>query len=85
MKAANTLLDKEGHVRLADFGMAKLLLGTTEEEQKTNSYCGTTCYMAPEIIHNSNYGYAIDWWSFGVLIFQMLTGEVILHFNIFFY
>lgn len=73
LKASNTLLDMDGHIRLADFGMAKLL----EEwrEIKSNSYCGTTRYMAPEIIKNSGYGTSVDWWSFGILVYHMLTGE----------
>jgi len=72
LKAANTLLDIEGHIRLADFGMSKLL---ETSERTTNSFSGTTRYMAPEVINNTNYGIPIDWWSFGILLFLMLTGQ----------
>jgi len=73
LKASNTLLDLEGHIRLADFGMAKQM--STEIPAYSFSFCGTTRYMAPEIIKETGYGSAVDWWAYGVLLFQMLTGR----------
>nr|AUS89398.1 serine-threonine protein kinase 2 [Sesuvium portulacastrum] len=71
LKPENILLDADGHVVLTDFGLAKQL----EENERSNSMCGTVEYMAPEIILGKGHDKAADWWSVGVLIFEMLTGQ----------
>ncbi|XP_015424465.1 PREDICTED: ribosomal protein S6 kinase alpha-4 [Myotis davidii] len=73
LKLENVLLDSEGHIVLTDFGLSKEFL--TEEKERTFSFCGTIEYMAPEIIRSkSGHGKAVDWWSLGILIFELLTG-----------
>ncbi|XP_042705677.1 ribosomal protein S6 kinase alpha-4 isoform X2 [Chrysemys picta bellii] len=73
VKLENILLDSEGHVVLTDFGLSKEFL--TEEKDRTFSFCGTIEYMAPEIIRSkSGHGKSVDWWSLGILIFELLTG-----------
>ncbi|KAG2438878.1 hypothetical protein HYH02_010676 [Chlamydomonas schloesseri] len=72
LKPENVLLDNEGHVRLTDFGLAKGNMGG--EENRTNSFIGTMEYMAPEIIEAKGHGKAVDWWSTGILMYEMLCG-----------
>ena len=64
LKPENILLDKDGNLKLADFGMAKLL----KENEKAQSFCGTPDYLAPEIILEIGHNKSGDWWSFGVLM-----------------
>jgi serine/threonine protein kinase len=64
------LLDADGHISLTDFGLSKESL----QDKKTYSFCGTVEYMAPEIVTRKGHTNAVDWWSFGVLMFEMLTG-----------
>ncbi|XP_021767220.1 serine/threonine-protein kinase AtPK1/AtPK6-like [Chenopodium quinoa] len=71
LKPENILLDADGHVVLTDFGLAKEM----EENGRSNSLCGTVEYMAPEIVLGKGHDKAADWWSVGVLIFEMLTGQ----------
>lgn len=68
LKPENILLDPQGHVKLADFGFAKQIF------DRTWTMCGTPDYMAPELIAMSGHGMAVDYWSLGVLIFEMLVG-----------
>jgi len=65
------LIDSEGHVALVDFGLAK---EEVEEGQMAFSLCGTPEYLAPEVLDRSGHGRSADWWSFGVLIYEMLHG-----------
>lgn len=68
LKPENILLDTSGHLKLADFGFAKRVV------HKTWTMCGTPDYLAPEIISGKGHDTAVDWWSLGVLIFEMLAG-----------
>ncbi|CAJ0949131.1 unnamed protein product, partial [Mesorhabditis belari] len=74
LKLENILLDEEGHIKLTDFGLSKLLI--PEELMRANSYCGTIEYMSPEVINRPEGGYTnvVDWWSLGVITFELLTG-----------
>nr|XP_061817986.1 ribosomal protein S6 kinase alpha-4-like isoform X2 [Nerophis lumbriciformis] len=72
IKLENILLDSDGHVVLTDFGLSKEFL---QEEERTYSFCGTIEYMAPEIIRGkTGHGKSVDWWSLGILMFELLTG-----------
>ena len=70
LKPENVLIDDTGYLRLADFGMAKKL----NEGEKAMSFCGTPEYLAPEIITGEGHNKAADWWSFGILLYEMLCG-----------
>ena len=70
LKPENILMDENGYLRLTDFGMAKKL----GENEKAMSFCGTPEYLAPEIITMEGHDKSADWWSFGILLFEMLCG-----------
>ncbi|KAK6113022.1 Protein kinase domain family protein [Brugia pahangi] len=72
LKLDNLLLDREGYVKLADFGLCKEGMGPTD---RTSTFCGTPEFLAPEVLTENSYTRAIDWWGLGVLIFEMLVGE----------
>jgi serine/threonine protein kinase len=86
LKPENILMDKDGHIKLADFGLSKHLKNNSEHNNKqqhdTNNcnscqaytVCGTPDYLAPEILMGTGYDKTVDYWSFGVLIYEMLTG-----------
>ena len=70
IKPENILLESDGYLKLIDFGMAKILKG----DEKTNSFCGTPEYLAPEIITGEGHNRMADWWSYGTLVYEMLFG-----------
>ncbi|CAI5455679.1 unnamed protein product [Caenorhabditis angaria] len=72
IKLDNLLLDKDGYVKMADFGLCKEGMGPFD---KTSTFCGTPEFLAPEVLSDAAYTRAIDWWGLGVLIFEMLVGE----------
>jgi serine/threonine protein kinase len=69
------LLTADGHLVLTDFGLSKQFYdGLSLEEQRTDTFCGTAEYLAPEILNEQPYSYAVDYWSMGTILFEMLTG-----------
>jgi len=71
LKPENILLDEDGHIAVTDFGLCK-----EGFEKKAFSFCGTVEYMAPEVVNRKGHDVAADWWSYGVLMFEMLTGKL---------
>nr|ABI14421.1 cAMP-dependent protein kinase [Karlodinium veneficum]ACU45272.1 cAMP-dependent protein kinase [Karlodinium veneficum] len=71
LKPENLLLDHEGHAKITDFGLSKEGI---EDNVSAKTLCGTPEYLAPEILRKEGHGKAVDWYSFGALIYEMLTG-----------
>ncbi|XP_015795944.1 serine/threonine-protein kinase N [Tetranychus urticae] len=72
LKLDNLLLDAQGYVKIADFGLCKEGIGFGD---RTGTFCGTPEFLAPEVLTDNSYTRAVDWWGLGVLIFEMLIGE----------
>lgn len=73
LKLENLLLDKDGHMKIADFGLCKeqINYGNT-----TRTFCGTPEYLAPEVLEDAHYGRAVDWWGLGVVMYEMMVGRL---------
>jgi serum/glucocorticoid-regulated kinase 2 len=62
----------DGYVCLADFGLAKFL---KDRKDMTQSFCGTAEYLAPEVLDQRGHSFSVDWWTLGILIYEMATGR----------
>jgi serine/threonine protein kinase len=72
LKPENVLLDSQGHLKITDFGLSKAKL--ENKDSQTNTFCGTPEYLAPEIIIGKGHSYSVDWWSLGMLLYEMISG-----------
>lgn len=73
LKPENVLLDSDGHLKITDFGLSKIK-EKTKAADLTNTFCGTPEYLAPEIIIGKGHNYSVDWWSLGMLTYEMISG-----------
>jgi len=71
LKPENILLDQDGHIKITDFGLSK---DSLDGDKLTHTFCGTPEYLAPEVLLQQGHGKAVDWWSFGTLLYEMMTG-----------
>ena len=74
IKSENIMLNDNGHIILIDFGSAKKLLNDSHSNGTTSSFIGTAECMPPEVIEHKSYSFEFDWWSFGVLMYEMIYG-----------
>jgi serine/threonine protein kinase len=70
LKLENILLQQDGYLKLIDFGVSKEL----DPQELSQTFCGTPEYMAPEIIRSKGYNQSVDWWAFGILLYEMMFG-----------
>lgn len=75
LKPENLVINSDGHLKLADFGLSKDI----SESKLTNTFCGTSEYMAPEMLFKKFYDYSVDWWAFGILVYEMIFDATPFH------
>lgn len=75
LKLENILIDSDGNIRLADFGLTKVLRQNDGKLARTNTFCGTREYVAPEMLRGDPYDTTIDFWTYGILLYEMLSGR----------
>ncbi|KAM4633364.1 RAC-alpha serine/threonine-protein kinase-like [Polymixia lowei] len=73
LKLENLMLDKDGHIKITDFGLCKEGI---KDEATMKTFCGTPEYLAPEVLEDSDYGRAVDWWGLGVVMYEMMCGRL---------
>ncbi|XP_071963659.1 RAC-alpha serine/threonine-protein kinase-like [Antedon mediterranea] len=73
LKLENLLLDKDGHIKITDFGLCKEAISYGDT---TRTFCGTPEYLAPEVLEDNDYGRAVDWWGTGVVMYEMMCGRL---------
>ena len=71
LKPENVVIDSIGYIRITDFGLSKK---NVFNDKDAFSLCGTPEYLAPEILYKEGYGKAIDWWTLGCIIYELITG-----------
>ncbi|PXF45638.1 Ribosomal protein S6 kinase beta [Gracilariopsis chorda] len=75
LKLENILIDADGHIRLADFGLTKVLRQDNGKLKRTNTFCGTKEYVAPEMIRGDPYDMSLDFWALGILLYELMSGK----------
>ncbi|KAM5240020.1 RAC-alpha serine/threonine-protein kinase isoform 1-T1 [Hipposideros larvatus] len=73
LKLENLMLDKDGHIKITDFGLCKEGI---KDGATMKTFCGTPEYLAPEVLEDNDYGRAVDWWGLGVVMYEMLCGRL---------
>lgn len=71
LKLENILVNKCGYLRIIDFGLSKYV---DTPESLSRTYCGTTEYLAPEMVQKTGHSFGVDWWALGILIYEMVIG-----------
>lgn len=77
LKLDNILVDLNGHIKLTDYGLCKINMKGSQAT--TTTFCGTPEFMAPEILQERPYGMAVDWWAFGIFLYEMLQYRAPFH------
>ena len=73
LKLDNLLMDGDGFIKITDFGLSKEGMFHGD---RTSTFCGTPEFLAPEVLTDTSYTRSVDWWGLGVLIYEMMVGEV---------